>query len=64
MYITNEKEKEDLANDKKFYSSKDKTFCLGRTLEEAAEMVRHIMKTKLSNDEVSNNVGVVISRMQ
>lgn len=65
MHIKSEKEKEYLVNDIKFFSPKDKTFCLGRNREEAAEIVMCIAECKLSVSKArcATNVGMAISRM-
>lgn len=51
MTITSEKEKECLAKDIKFFSPQHNTYCLGRTLEEAAEIIRCIKQERGQKSE-------------
>lgn len=46
MVVLAEDEKEYLVKDIKFFSPQHKTFCLGRNLEEAAEIIRRIKEER------------------
>lgn len=51
MVIIAENEKECLAKDIKFFSPQNNTYCLGRNLEDAAEIIRRIKKEQERRSE-------------